>query len=81
MSPLPTGTSDSEAVDIVSLESRKGMGEVAAGMFWESVYHVSIISPMCGHWKKVGNHSCKEFSGLVTTDSREVSAVLQSDFT
>lgn len=37
MSLLPTGTSDSDAVDTLSGESRRGVGEVTAGMFWESV--------------------------------------------
>lgn len=57
------------------------MGEVAAGTLRESVQHGSIICPMCGHWRKVENRSCKQSSCLVTTDNRELFAVLQNVFT
>lgn len=87
MSLLPTGTSDSDAADVrereraLESESRREVGEVIAGMLWESAQHVSRISPRRDPWKKAENCSCGEFSCLVTTDSREVSAVLQNDFT
>ena len=49
-------------------------------MLWEFVQHVSIICPTCGHWKKVEDHSGKEFTCLVTIYNRELFSVLQSVF-
>ena len=62
------------------LLSMRGMGEVAAGVIWESVQQVSIISPMYVHWEKVENCSYKKCSCLVTIYNREVFAVSQSVF-
>lgn len=80
MSLLLTGTSDSDAVDVLLKEQERG-GKSHNWNDWGSVSHVSIISPMCSPWKTAKNRSCGEFSCLATTDNKEVSAVLQGDFT